>query len=423
MSNKGGSNSTNNSGRTIAEASNSGVLRSSKINKSLQKPPYDGKLDKFGDVRIRIGIVDNPLIQRKNENKIDEKDPFNVVNMVTGKVSIRWMEQKGGVLRPPEFGEYGLEGELSDRESVTLNHPIMWANDINWFGINYLPPVGSVVLAGFRKHGIPVLLGFIQSHYEVVYPLELGEIMNKGYGQNTSHWKMNDEQEHKAWVIQDQELPVEHIETEPGRKYRYEKTPYTVGLKLRLKAWKDPFNPSEKEDIIPANPNRPVRAENPSKTIDLSHTDDIAKKEMIEMYAYRIKDGVLKDHSMVEVRPERIHMWSENPEDKKMRTEQIMTPEFSVNRAEKLQGVIGEESEEILYRTEKIVTPEYSFDRSVDFIEENQSYILLENGKINIHGDLEVIVSTSENGKVDVGEFEEFESSPFEGDIPTSDFE
>ncbi|MDF2533956.1 MAG: hypothetical protein K0R18_113 [Bacillales bacterium] len=263
-----------NSHTTIAGASTNGLIQSSMVTGILNKTPYDGKLDKHGEVRLRIGIIDNPMIKRTEEGRIDPINPYNVINMTTGNITIRWLEQDGGLVRPPEFGEYGQDGEGSDREPLTLTHPMIWANESNnWCGINYMPPVGSVVIVGFRKHNLPVLLGFLQSHYQVTYPLELGEIMNKGFGHNTSHWKMNDEQEHKAWVIKGDSKPVAVLDA-PGRKYRWENAPYTVKLKLRLKAWIDPKSPND-------------------------------NKEMIEMTATRVKDSGIEE-SVIELRPEKI---------------------------------------------------------------------------------------------------------------------
>lgn len=289
-------------GNKIAAGPTSGVLRSASVSNESNKPAYDGKVDANGSVRLRIGVIDNPSIKRSDDKKIVPYDPLNVVNLETGQITVRWLEQDGGILKPSSFGKYGQEGETSNREPLKLTHPMIWANDVDWCGINYLPPVGSIVVVGFRKHNQPVVLGYIQSHYEVVTPIELGELMNKGYGNNSSHWKMSDEQEHKAWVIQGSSRPVKHLKDKPGRKYEFKPAPYTVGLKLRLKAWINPFDPGD-------------------------------KKEMIEMYAYKVKDGILQEHSMVEVRPEKVHLWSESPIVGKTRTESIITPSYLTNKA------------------------------------------------------------------------------------------
>lgn len=258
-----------------------GLNHSLALHNALRKPPYDGKLDKYGDVRLRIGIIDNPTIKRDPNARIDPLDPYNVINMTTGKVTIRWMEQPGGLIRPDEFGSYGKNGEESDREMLTLSHPVIWADDRNWMGLNYVPPIGSVVIVGFRKHNIPVILGFLQPNYQVNDPIDPGEIMIKGYGHNSSYWTMHDELIHKAWVVQNESRPVELMDA-PGRKYKWANAPYTVNLKLRIKAWIDPRNPND-------------------------------KKEMIELYAQRIKDGTVTDESVLEVRPESVSMTTSSP--------------------------------------------------------------------------------------------------------------
>ncbi|AEO93446.1 gp186 [Bacillus phage G] len=291
-------NNSSSEGNQIASGPSSGFVRSTMTSNSANKPVYDGKVDEYGSVRLRIGIVDNPMIKRNAGSKIEPTDPYNIVNLRTGHITVRWAEQDGGVVRSSSFGSYGKEGETSDKESLALTHPMIWANDSNWCGMNYLPPIGSVVVVGFRKHNQPIVLGYIQPHYEVVTDIELGEIMNKGFGNNTSHWKMHDEQEHKAWVMQNESRPVKHLKDQDGRKYEWKPAPYTVGLKLRLKAWIDPFNPDD-------------------------------KKEMVEIYAYKIKDGVLLHHSSLEVRPEKVHTWSEDPINGKVRSEQVITPSYA----------------------------------------------------------------------------------------------
>ena len=300
-------NNSTGSGDKIANGPTRGLVKATTVSNMANKPAYDGKLDANGTVRLRIGIVDNPMIKRTRYNKIDPIDPFNIVNMETGKVTIRWAEQDGGVLRPSSFGTYGMEGESSDRESLDLTHPMMWTNDTNWCGTHYLPPIGSVAVIGFRKHNQPIILGYIQPHYEVVNRIELGEIMNKGFGNNTSHWKMHDAQEHKAWVTQGESRPVKWLKDQPGRKYEWNAAPYTIGLKLRMKAWIDPFDPED-------------------------------KKEMIEMYAYKIKDGTLTEHSMVEIRPEKVHIWSESPILEKVKSEEIIAPSYATIKSQKLDS-------------------------------------------------------------------------------------
>jgi hypothetical protein len=269
------------------------------FNKTLQKPAYDGKVDQYGDVRIRLGIIDNPSIQsRSADTEVDPLNPKDVINMSTGKFTVKWLEQQGGLVRNSK--DYSGtkkddDNSDSDREPMGLTHPIMWASADNWMGFHYMPPVGSIILVGFRKHNLPVLLGFVQSHYEIVTSIELGEMMMKGFGGNTSHWKMHDEQEHTAYVTEGSSRPVKLIRGQQGRVYEWQKAPYTVGLRFRMKAWIDPKNPND-------------------------------KKEMIEMYAYKMQKGIIQEHSMIELRPESVQLWSQNPISQKSKSEMTITP-------------------------------------------------------------------------------------------------
>lgn len=187
----------------------------SSIGHILGKKPNDGLVDEYKDVRLRIGIVDNPTVTRKNGEKLNPLNPIGAVNMDSGKICVRWIDEQGGIVRPPSFKgkqEYttktieghgvvaDVESDTGSVEMLTLTHPMMWANQTNWCGINYLPPVGSVVVIGFKRHGLPVLLGFLQSHYEVCHPIKLGEIMIKGYGKNYTHYKQSSRLEHRVWA-------------------------------------------------------------------------------------------------------------------------------------------------------------------------------------------------------------------------------
>lgn len=211
----------------------------------LDKPVNGGIQDKHRDVRLRLGVVDNPTIVRKGQGRLDPINSNKIVNMSSGKISIKWIEESGGIIRPPEFG--GSDDDFSDREMLVLTHPIMWADDSNWMGINYMPPVGSIVVVGFRKHGLPVLLGFLQQHYQVMYPLELGEIGIKGYGQNYIHSKIHNEWEAKSWVSKGQSILSSKT---ANNTWTYEPAPKTVNLSLKIKASKDPKKPSEPHGMI-----------------------------------------------------------------------------------------------------------------------------------------------------------------------------
>lgn len=240
----------------------------------LNKPYLDGNADANFDVRLRIGMIDQPI--RKSNSSVDPLNPSKIINMATGKVCIRWLEYPGGIIRPPEFSTASGDDydDFSDREMISLTHPIMWNDGQNWMGINYMPPVGSVVVVGFRKNNFPVILGFLQQHYAVCEPLKLGEIMISGYGGNSTHWKQNGEIEHKAWISQ-------------GEKDGHGvASPDTVGLKLRIKA------SASQDDDSSDNPDNPADRDN--------------KKGLIELYAYRLKSGKMIEASALEVKPESI---------------------------------------------------------------------------------------------------------------------
>lgn len=181
----------------------------------LSKKPHDGLVDEFKDIRLRVGIVDNPTTARKNGQKIDPLNPIGAVNIDSGQISVRWIDEQGGIIRPPAFkGDkkytakevegHGVvadvESDESSQEMLTLTHPMIWANNSNWCGMHYLPPVGSIVVVGFKRHGLPVLLGFLQPHYSICNPIKLGEIMIKGYGNNYTHWKQSSRLEHRVWA-------------------------------------------------------------------------------------------------------------------------------------------------------------------------------------------------------------------------------
>lgn len=180
----------------------------------IGQKPNMGLVDPLNSVRLRIGVVDNPTFNRKEGSNIDPLNPVGVVNMSSGKICIRWLDEQGGLIRPPSFEgktDYKVENveghgkvaevikDASSREMLTLSHPMMWASKNNWCGMHYLPPVGSIVIIGFRKHDLPILLGYLQPNYEICNPIKLGEIMIKGYGKNYSYWKQSSRLEHRAW--------------------------------------------------------------------------------------------------------------------------------------------------------------------------------------------------------------------------------
>lgn len=186
-----------------------------------QKKPYDGLLDQHADVRLRIGRVDNPTIMRKEGSDIEPLNTVGIVNLQTGQICVTWIDGqgKGGIVRSSQFSgendyktnqidghgtivtDYTLDS--SEQQMLTLSHAMMWANDKNWCGMHYLPPVGSIVVVGFRKNNMPVLLGYLQSNYSQCSPIKAGELMMKGYGNNHIHWQQSDKLELKAWSTKD----------------------------------------------------------------------------------------------------------------------------------------------------------------------------------------------------------------------------
>lgn len=187
------------------------------IMNSNKKPVNVGVTDDYSEVRLRLAQIDNYLIERNGKN-IDPLKVDNIINMNTGKVTIRWIDYNGGVIRPERFG-YPSEGYMedwkyfpekdskypekrtlecynhdkaSDKEMLELTHAFIWNNGSNWCGMNYLPPIGSIVIVGFKKGGLPVILGYVQSDYSSCTPfLKPGETVIKGYGDNYIHWRLS----------------------------------------------------------------------------------------------------------------------------------------------------------------------------------------------------------------------------------------
>lgn len=199
---------------TILDAINA-LYEHDQIKSNSTTNPVNVAADKFDEVRIRLAQIDNYLIER-NGTKIDPLKVENVINMNTGKVVIKWVDFNGGVVRPEQFG-YPSEGYLedwkyfpekddkypekrtlncynhdkaSDKEMLELSHAFIWSNGSNWCGMNYLPPIGSVVIVGFKKNNMPVILGYVPTNYNRCTPfIKPGETVIKGYGDNYIHWR------------------------------------------------------------------------------------------------------------------------------------------------------------------------------------------------------------------------------------------
>lgn len=181
------------------------------------RTPFDGTLDKFGEIRLRLATINSPETNRDNFNTTNELATENVVNVNNGKVTLRWEDTPGGVIRPTELGgewKYNKENDSinpeerdftantinSAREMVDLTSPFIWTGSDNYCGFNYIPPVGSKVIVGFRKHGFPLILGYLPTFFKCLYPvLKPGEMCIKGYGNNYTHWRWSDKIDMKAW--------------------------------------------------------------------------------------------------------------------------------------------------------------------------------------------------------------------------------
>ena len=219
-------------------------------NRLDDRTPYNGTLDRFGEVRLRIAIVDNPEIKREQYSRIDPLDTKNIINLNTGNIVLKWVDMPGGIIRGSdlagkwehnkayehngvnlhtdinEYTEFSGQTDAysmaqpenrdlnewditSRREMVQLTHPFIWQNSDNYCGFNYIPPVGSMVIVGFKKFGQPVILGYLPTHYAVVdLPklgpvLKPGELVMKGYGHNYIHWRQSDKLDMKVEAEKD----------------------------------------------------------------------------------------------------------------------------------------------------------------------------------------------------------------------------
>jgi hypothetical protein len=195
----------------------------SSFNRLADKSPYDGMVDKMGEVRLRLAMVESPEITRDPSKVINPLDVTNVFNLDTGNVVLKWLDTPGGVIRPedlsgdwkynnknekynPEERDFNVWEISSRREMIPLTHAFIWTNLNNWCGLNYIPPVGSIVVVGFRKYGFPIILGYVQQHFKICYPtLQPGEMAIKGYGNNYTHWRWTDKLDMKAWSVENQQ--------------------------------------------------------------------------------------------------------------------------------------------------------------------------------------------------------------------------
>jgi len=200
--------------RELQNYQNSSLLTHNHLS---SRDPYDGQLDKNAEIRLRLALIDNYELKREQDSSYDPINIKDVVNLNTGFVTLRWLDASGGVMRSNDFAGdwiYNQENSAynpedrtlnewyiqSRREMVQLTYPFMWSNTTNYCGMNYIPPVGSIVIVGFRKLGLPIILGFLSNNYKTLYPiLKPGEISIKGYGNNYIHNRQSDKLDLTAW--------------------------------------------------------------------------------------------------------------------------------------------------------------------------------------------------------------------------------
>lgn len=270
---------------------------------NLNRTDLSNPFDQFSELRLRIGIIDNPDIEREVGSEIDPLNHKKIINTTKGKFCVRWINIEGGLVRPEFYdkstGDDDYE-DLSDREPVNFTHAVMWSSDDNWMGLNYLPPVGSIVVMGFRNNNFPVMLGFLNGHYQVCEPLKLGEMMMKGYGNNYTHWKQTNEIENKVWINQD--------EKDGKGEYSAE----TIQLKIKLKA------SASMDDDVEDDENDPINRDN--------------KNGLIELSAYNVIDGVTENVSVIEIKPDRITMISYDYEEELKESELKVYNKVDLNK-------------------------------------------------------------------------------------------
>lgn len=236
--------------REYQSLQNSYIQNMAAYNRLDDMPPYNGMVDRLGEVKLRLAIIDNYEIERKS-NFIDPLDTKNIINHNNGNIVIKWLDGPGGIIRPQEVGgkwdylrkndKYNPEERdfnewdiMSRREQIPLTHPFIWTNNTNYCGFNFMPPVGSIVVVGFRKLGLPVILGYLSNHFKICYPvLKPGEMSMKGYGNNYTHWRWSDKMDMKVWSKEGEyDLDDPDLREQVGSKPKRNVTNCTLWLRL-----------------------------------------------------------------------------------------------------------------------------------------------------------------------------------------------
>jgi hypothetical protein len=147
----------------------------------------------------------------------------------------------------------------------------------------------------------PVMLGFLNPHYQVSERLKLGEMMMKGFGNNTSHWKQSNEMEHKVWVEQE--------EKDGLGQYTREGT----YLKIKMKA------SASSEDDAEDDENNPINRDN--------------KVGLIELVAHNVVDGIKDSVSAIEIKPTSIVLMSYDHKEQTKESDLLQYNRVEISKA------------------------------------------------------------------------------------------
>lgn len=172
----------------------------------LDTSNFRGVHDKLANLKIRIGIIDDPFIDRyKEKQKVDNIDPIEeigAINFKTGRVAIRWLDNYGGVKMDKNFGDDD-NMEYGKRQIIQVMYPAMWSsnNKSNWCGFLSIPTYGSIVAVGFRDKELPIIIGYLNGDWEICAnqitkdekyrnkTIRPGEQIVRGYGNSFIYWQ------------------------------------------------------------------------------------------------------------------------------------------------------------------------------------------------------------------------------------------
>lgn len=155
-------------------------------------------------LQLRIATIENPLKSINSPISKDNLDTSGVVNLNTGKCTLRFNDFQVGVAIQNDKGSpvdnpYSYSApdrtliDVADSSigpCVPLTYPFVFTNAKNWCGINYIPPASSKVIVGFGKNHTAFILGYLAEHYQAMTPVLMpGEVCISGWGNNYIHWQ------------------------------------------------------------------------------------------------------------------------------------------------------------------------------------------------------------------------------------------